>query len=90
MYSGSHFVWREPLNPTEKLVLLFLCETSDFYGRCNFSSKLLQDSCSLTEETVCAVLVSLEGKKIISNIASVKAHRAIEPWLSAMIMGVAK
>lgn len=87
MYNGHQFVWRASLNPAEKLVLLFLCETADYYGRAHFSLPLLSSVCRISETESAQILHMLENRKFIVICASDKAHKDIEPWISAIIVG---
>jgi hypothetical protein len=87
MYNGNQFVWRAPISPREKLVLLFLCETADYYGRADFSIPLISSVCGLSEDDTAHILYALENRKILVIGASDRKKRDIEPWISAMIAG---
>lgn len=86
MYKGNRFVWRANLKPTEKLVLLFLCETADYYGRANFSLKLLSSVCGISELEACIILSALEDAGMLYLFSPGKKD-CIEKWLSVTISG---
>lgn len=59
------WAWSQPINPTEKLVLLAMADRADEYCRCKPSQERLQSYTGLDEESIQKCIESMCQQQII-------------------------
>lgn len=81
---SSHAItwgWDVKLPAAQKIVLLFLADVADLYGRCAVSVIQIAEQCGLNIRDVEEYLSELYNKGVIVYLPQTKPSREFDSWL---------